>query len=82
MVIIIYLFRQVNETMAKEIPIHIDNNKVLSVSIEHLLSYLLENRYPDLKEKKKLRIKLSGDGRKSSKSMPFILFTLTIIEEG
>ena len=53
------------------------------VNVHYLLSYVLINeRYRDLVFSKQLHLKLSGDGRMSSKKSPFLLVTVTIMMKG
>ena len=53
------------------------------VNVHDLLSYVLINeRYRDLVFSKQLHLKLSGDGRMSSKKSPFLLVTVTIMMKG
>lgn len=75
---------QVNNEMDREVK-KWHSNDVIVVDIEDLLRYLIKNTYKneewahDLRVRQLLDIKISGDGRKSSRSCPFLLLTLTII---
>jgi len=59
------------------------DNGGITVNIRELLSFLVKNVYKQLSNKRVLlKIKLSGDGRKSSRNFPFLLLTITIFDEG
>jgi hypothetical protein len=76
--------KAVNDEMKRRIPYDISRDLVI-VNILTLIDFLLTHVYPilrqDLKEGRKstLQIKLSGDGRKSSRQIPFLLLTMSFL---
>jgi len=73
--------RDVDKEMAELIKKYELEGGGVIVDVNQLLTYLIEKIYPSLKKKQRLHIKLSGDGRKSSRSFPFLLLTITILED-
>jgi len=80
--------KSVDEEMMKNIE-WTTEDQVTYCNIRQLLEYLIKNVYKetllrDIQSGKlnKLKIKLSGDGRKSSKRFPFLLLTATILCNG
>ena len=60
------------------------NGEVVSVNVKDLLRYLICKTYKDQSwtQLNSLDIKISGDGRNSSRRLPFVLITITIIQSG
>jgi len=75
--------KDVNNEMERDIQKTYDG-EVVSVNVKDLLRYLISKTYKDQTwtQLRSLDIKISGDGRNSSRRLPYVLITITIIQSG